>query len=118
MFKSGVTIWYSVTSVETTLAFYTEKLGFTSEFHDVSSGMAVVQTNVKDCYIGLSESEAVVPSTSATVFEVANVEEAVQLLKQKGVSFVGGIETVPGVVKFATFSDPDGHSLELSESIA
>jgi predicted enzyme related to lactoylglutathione lyase len=77
--------------------------------------MVMVNTTTPDCIIGFSEAETVVPSTSSTVFEVHNIEESMRQLEQKGVPFVGGIEIVPGMAKLATFTDPDGHNLMLSE---
>jgi len=115
MYISGTTVWYNVKSIERSLAFYTEQLGFELVFHDKEGGMALVKTNTKDCTIGFSEAESVIPSTSSTVFDVENMDKAVETLKQKGVSFIGDIETIPDYGKFATFADPDGNSLMLSE---
>ncbi len=117
MYKSGLTVWYSVTSLERTLAFYSDKLGFEVIFHDPASGMAMVNTNTKDCVIGFSEAEAVEPATSSTVFEVWNIEETMKQLGDKGVSFIGVVEHIPELAKLATFVDPDGHNLMLSESL-
>jgi predicted enzyme related to lactoylglutathione lyase len=117
MFKSKVTIWYNVKNAESTLAFYTEKLGFKVFYQNDEVGMVMVKTNSEDCIIGFSEAETVVPSTSSTVFDVENIEQAVQTLQQKGVPFNGGIRTIPGITKLATFTDPDGHNLMLSEDL-
>ncbi|MFD0586548.1 VOC family protein [Paenibacillus sp. GCM10027627] len=117
MYKPGFTIWYDVADLDRSIAFFTEKLQFELVFHDVEGGMVIVGTNTKDCTIGFSQSERVIPSTSSSVFEVANIEKAVQDLSAKGVSFVGEIEEVPGMVKLATFVDPDGHNYMLSESL-
>ncbi|WP_042168061.1 VOC family protein [Paenibacillus gorillae] len=118
MYKSGVTVWYSVSNLEQTLEFYTGKLGFEVVFHDPSTGMAMVNTNTKDCVIGFSEAETVEPATSSTVFEVINIEEAMNSLAGNGVSFIGEVEQIPELVKLATFVDPDGHNLMLAESLA
>lgn len=115
MFKPGVTVWYSVKNAEATIAFYRDKLGFDTVYHDPESGMAMMNTTTADCIIGFSEADTVMPSTSSTVFEVHNIEESRRQLEQKGVTFIGDIETVPGMVKLATFIDPDGHNLMLSE---
>jgi len=117
MYIPGITVWYSVKSIERTLAFYTDKLGFEVIFHDSEGGMAMIRTNTENCTIGFSEAETIVPSTSSTVFDVDNIEQAVHKLKEEGVSFIGDIETIPDFVKLATFSDPDGHSLMLSEPL-
>jgi predicted enzyme related to lactoylglutathione lyase len=117
MYKPKVTIWYNVKSAERTLAFYTEKLGFNLLYQNEAAGMIMVKTNTPDCIIGFSEAETVVPSTSSTVFDVENIEQAVQTLQQKGVLFSGGIRTIPGITKLATFTDPDGHNLMLAEDL-
>lgn len=117
MYKSGLTIWYSVKDIEATKAFYLDKLGFELFYDDHESGNVIVSTNTADCTIGFSSAEEVVPSTASVVFEVADIEEAYKTLKMRGVHFIGEIETIPGMTKLATFVDPDGHSLMLSESI-
>lgn len=116
MYKNGLTIWYSVKDIEVTKEFYTNKLGFELYFHDKDGGNVIMCTNTTDCTIGFSCADEVVPSTSSMVFEVENIEKAYEMLKNRGVEFIGGIETVPGMVKLATFVDPDGHSLMLSET--
>jgi predicted enzyme related to lactoylglutathione lyase len=103
--------------LEQTLAFYTEKLGFKVLFNDTSEGQAMVATSTKDCFIGFSEAQLIVPSSTCTTFEVEDIEQAVRILQQKGVEFKGGIIEVPNMVKLATFSDPDGYKMMLSENI-
>jgi predicted enzyme related to lactoylglutathione lyase len=117
MFKPGITVWYSVKDLQQTLDFYTQKLGFSVTFHDPESGMAMVDTNTPGVLIGFSEAQEVVPSTSSTVFEVPDIVAARQALEGRGVRFQGEIEIVPDMVKLATFTDPDGHSLMLSEDL-
>lgn len=117
MYVPGLTVWYSVKSIDRTLAFYTEKLSFDLLYHNRDFGMAMVKTNTENCFIGFSEAETIVPSTSSTVFDVNDIEQTVNKLKQDGVSFIGDIETIPDFVKLATFSDPDGHPLMLSEQL-
>ncbi|GIQ68119.1 lactoylglutathione lyase [Xylanibacillus composti] len=117
MFKSGLTIWYNVSNMERTLNFYTKSLGFALDFHDEERQMAMIKTNTKDCYIGFAEAETVVPVISTTVFEVEDIEQAVEQLRAQGVTFTGEIEVIPDFVKLATFSDPDGHCFELSQTL-
>ena len=118
MFKPGVTVWYSVKSLKETIAFYGDKLGFDVYFVDEESGMAMANTATKDCVIGFSEAEEVVASTSSTVFEVQDIDDARQQLEQRGITFIGETETIPGMTKLATFADPDGHSLMLAQDLS
>jgi len=117
MYIPGVTVWYNVKNLDVTMAFYTEKLGFEVLYHNPEWGMAMVKTNTKDAFVGFSQAEEVAPSTSSTVFDVEDIEAAYGRLQELGVSFVGEIETIPDFVKLATFVDPDGHSLMLSEPL-
>lgn len=75
----------------------------------------MVTTNTKDCFIGFAEAQSIVPSSMCITFEVKNIEQAVQALQQKNVEFKGGIIEIPDLVKLATFIDPDGYKLMLSE---
>ncbi|GAB2532982.1 VOC family protein [Gracilibacillus alcaliphilus] len=117
MYKPGFTLWYSVSDVERTLAFYTEQLGFEIDSYDKENGMGSVHTNTKDCYIGFSEAEQVVPSTAAAVIEVEDIDATVKHLKEKGIVFNGEVSTIPGYAKLITFKDPDGHDMELSQTL-
>ncbi|WP_040984108.1 VOC family protein [Oceanobacillus jeddahense] len=117
MYKPGFTLWYSVSDVERTMAFYTEQLGFEMDSFDKENGMGSVHTNTKDCFIGFSEAEQVVPSTAAAVIEVEDIDVAVKSLQEKGIMFNGEISTIPGYAKLITFKDPDGHDMELSQTL-
>lgn len=117
MYKSGFTLWYNVSNVERTFKFYTEQLGFEVDSYDKENGMASVHTNTKDCYIGFSEAERIVPSTAAAVFEVEDIDAAVKELKEKGIIFNGEVSIIPDYVKLITFKDPDGHDLELAQEL-
>ncbi|MFD2132258.1 VOC family protein [Pseudogracilibacillus auburnensis] len=117
MYKPGFTLWYSVSDVERTLEFYTEKLGFEMDSYDKENGMGSVHTNTKECYIGFSEAEQVVPSTAAAVFEVEDIDAAVKKLTEKGIVFNGEVSTIPEYVKLISFKDPDGHHMELSQTL-
>lgn len=117
MYKPGFTLWYSVSDVERTLEFYTEKLGFEKDSYDKENGMGSVHTNTKDCFIGFSEAEEIIPSTAAAVIEVEDIDAAVKKLKEKGIVFNGEVSVIPGYAKLITFKDPDGHDMELSQTL-
>lgn len=116
MFKPGVGFHYNVSNLEQTLAFYTEKLGF-KVLYDTNMGQAMITTYTKDCLIGFAEAQPVLQSSTCTTFEVENIEQAVRDLQQKGIEFKDGIFEVPGIIKLAAFSDPDGYRLMLSERL-
>ena len=117
MFKPGIGFHYNASNLERTLAFYTEKLGFSELYYDTNSRQAMLSTNTKDCFIGFAEIQSVVPSSTCITLEVENIKQAVKTLQQKGVEFKDGIFEIPNLVKLATFFDPDGYKLMLSERI-
>lgn len=117
MFKQGITIWYNVSDIKVSKSFYEEKLSFECKMFDEEGGMVIMGSNTDHVEIGFSQANEVEPSSSSTVFTVDNIEETVEALKAKGVEFQGGIDVVPGMVKLATFADPDGHSLMLAEDL-
>ncbi len=117
MYKSGLTIWYNVKSMDESVKYFTEGLGFSLDFKDEEQRIAMITTNTKDCCIGFAEVETIAPVTSSAVFEVEDIEKAYVELKERGIQFTGEIETIPNLVKLATFQDPDGNSFELSQTL-
>lgn len=117
MYKQGLTVWYNVSDIKVTKSFYEKKLSFECLMYDEEGGMVIMKANTENVEIGFSQANEVEPSSSSTVFSVINIEESVKILKKRGIEFVGGIDVIPGMVKLATFSDPDGHSLMLAESL-
>ncbi len=117
MFKSGIGFHYSVSNLQRTIEFYTEKLGFKVLDYDENMRQARLHTNARDCLIGFAEQQPVVPGSACITFEVENIEQAVQLFEQKGITFEGEIIEVPGLVKLAAFSDPDGYKLMLYAAV-
>lgn len=116
MFKSGIGFHFNVSNLERTIEFYTKKLGFKVLDYDENMRQARLHTNTKDSIIGFAEQQPVVPGSVCITFEVENIEQAVQLLEQKGITFEDGIVEVPALVKLAAFSDPDGYRMMLYAS--
>ena len=51
------------------------------------------------------------------MFGVADIDAARQSLESAGVEFDGDTEVIEGMVKTATFYDPDGNALMLAEDL-
>ncbi len=118
MYTSGLTIWYGVSDIEVTKNFYENLLGFAVNMYDPENGMVIMKAPTSNTAIGFSKSEKVSASAASVVFDVVDIEESVEKLSTKGVEFVGDIETIPGLVKLATFSDPDGNSLMIAQDLS
>ena len=117
MFKPEITIWFNIKDLNRTRNFYEGTLGLRMMTMSEEMRLCILESPLKDCCLGFSEAQQVLPSTASVVFEVEHIESAIAELTAKGVSFSGGVDVVPGMVKLATFADPDGHSLMLSQTL-
>jgi predicted enzyme related to lactoylglutathione lyase len=55
---------------------------------------------------------------ATVVLRVDDLSRAKADLEKKGVKFEGSVEEIPGVVRIATFRDPDGNRLQLMQVMA
>lgn len=106
----------SVKDLNASIAWFKEKLGFDMTFNAMDAGWAEVSTPAADVTIGLAQSDEGAHGCTA-VFGVADIAEARAELEAKDVSFEGDIIELPGMVKLATFLDPDGNRYMLAESL-
>ncbi|MEM7502704.1 MAG: VOC family protein [Pseudomonadota bacterium] len=114
-----LTLACSVKDLDTSIAWFKDTLGFEQVFRIDEAGWAEVTSPTKDVTIGLGVNEEVNGSGGTTpVFGVKNIVEARAELEGKGVRFDGDTVEIPGMVKLATFFDPDGNSYMLAESLA
>jgi predicted enzyme related to lactoylglutathione lyase len=49
------------------------------------------------------------------VLRVDDLDAAQDEMKRKGAKFEGEVQEIPGVVRIATFRDPDGNRLQLCQ---
>ena len=118
-YNGTITLASSVTDIGRSIAWFKEVLGFDEVFHVPEAGWAEVTTPDKNVSIGLSETESVDGKGGTTpVFGVHDVITARKDLESKAVSFDGDIIEIPGLVKLATFFDPDGNTYMLAESLS
>ncbi|MGR3711697.1 MAG: VOC family protein [Shimia sp.] len=97
--------------------WYHDMLGFKTLYHADEAGWSELQTKTVGVTIGLGEHTKPVPGNCVPVFGIADLETARQKLEQANVSFDGDSDVVEGMVKTATFYDPDGNALMLAEDL-
>jgi len=98
--------------------WYVSVLGCGIEFQSDDAGMSFLNTPVANVYLDLSQVETVVAGGGATlVWGVANADEARTTLEAQGVEFDGATREFGGMVRLATFFDPDGNTLMLYQSL-
>jgi catechol 2,3-dioxygenase-like lactoylglutathione lyase family enzyme len=118
LYKGDLTCALGVRNLEATLAWFESVLGFQLIFHAKEHGWAEVGTSVPGVSIGFSEVEKPEVVGGATlVFGVADIDAARAELEAASVRFDGPTIELPGMVKLATFFDPDGHKFMLSQSL-
>lgn len=112
-----VTIALSVTDRHASAAWYGDMLGFETIYHADEAGWSELRTNTAGVTIGLGEHTKPAPGNCVPVFGIADLDLARQKLEQVHVKFDGETDVVEGMVKTATFYDPDGNALMLAQDL-
>lgn len=112
-----ITIAMSVLDRHASAKWFENMLGFEPIYHADEAGWSEIQTNTAGVTIGLGEHTKPVPGNCVPVFGIADLDSARQKLEQADVKFDGETITVEGMVKTATFYDPDGNALMLAEDL-
>ena len=117
-FNGTITLSTAVRDLDAAIAWFKETLGFEEQFKVAEAGWAEVSTPVGGVTVGLSQSDEAPTRGGATpVFGVADIDAARAELEGKGVRFEGDTVELPGMVKLATFFDPDGNAYMFAQSL-
>lgn len=115
MIKTVWCITFYVSDLKRATQFYEEVLGLEKKY-EFSSYVGFECGGVE---IGLIPKPMLTEKTSmkspSIEFLVSNVEEMYENLKKKGVRFIKELHDEPWGGKQATFVDPDGHILEITQ---
>ncbi len=115
--EKTITIALSVKDRHTSAKWYESMLGFQTIYHADEAGWSELQTKTVGVTIGLGEHTKPAPGNCVPVFGIADLDAARQKLEQANVAFDGDTDVVEGMVKTATFYDPDGNALMLAEDL-
>jgi catechol 2,3-dioxygenase-like lactoylglutathione lyase family enzyme len=119
-YDGGLTIAFSVADLAKSIAWYQDVLGFKLLYQVDEIGWCELQTEVEGgrVNVGLSRVEKPAVSGGPTpTFGVKDIDKARALLEAKKVRFDGATREYPGMVRLATFYDPDGNTLMLYQSL-
>jgi catechol 2,3-dioxygenase-like lactoylglutathione lyase family enzyme len=120
-FKPELTLALTVSDFKRAAEWYTSKLGLEAVYAMEDVGWGEFTSPVSGVTIGLGTpgpGESFVRDGGATItFGVMDIAAARAELEGKGVAFDGPTRELPGLVKLATFRDPDGNALMLAESL-
>lgn len=115
--QETITIALSVKDRHVSAKWYSEMLGFEVIYHADDVGWSELQTMTKGVTLGLGEHTEPVPGNCVPVFGIADLDTARQKLEQAEVAFDGETIVIEGMVKTATFYDPDGNALMLAQDL-
>lgn len=117
-FDGGLTLAFEVKDLKKSIAWYQNALGFPLLYEAAEMGWCELQTETPGVSVGLSQVEQPKVGHGPTpTFGVHDLDAARKLLEARDVRFDGPTQTIPGLVKLATFYDPDGNALMLSQSL-
>jgi predicted enzyme related to lactoylglutathione lyase len=117
-YDGGLTAAMGVADLDRAIAWYRSVLGFTLLYRKEEMGWCELSTAVPGVNVGLSQVETVEPRGGATLtFGVKDIDHARRALEAQRVRFDGETMTIEGMVRLATFFDPDGNKLMLYQDL-
>ncbi len=117
-YDGGLTCSIGVTDIRRSIAWYQDALGFKLLYHVEEMGWCELATETPRVNVGLSQVEKVPKGGGSTLtFGVEDIGHARKSLEAKKVKFDGPTRTYEGMVRLATFFDPDGNALMFFEDL-
>ena len=116
--EKTITIALSVKDRHASADWYQSMLGFDVIYHADEAGWSELQTKTDGVTIGLGEHTKPAPGNCVPVFGIADLDVARAKLENANVKFDGETDVVEGMVKTATFYDPDGNALMLAQDLS
>ena len=118
-YDGGLTCAIQVKDRKASAKWYQDVLGFKLLYDVEEIGWCELATSVERVNVGLSEVESPQVKGGPTLtFGVKDVNAARKQLESKDVKFDGSTRVYDGMVKLATFYDPDGDTLMLYEDLS
>ena len=116
--EKTITIALSVKDRHASADWYQSMLGFDVIYHADEAGWSELQTKTNGVTIGLGEHTKPAPGNCVPVFGIADLDISRAKLENANVKFDGETVVVEGMVKTATFYDPDGNALMLAQNLS
>jgi len=107
-----------VSEIDRSIAWYRDVLGFELIYKLDDWGWAELRSPIADVSVGIGQTEDLEPRGGATLtFGVVDIAAARASLEARDVRFDGETTEVPGMVRLATFYDPDGNTFMLAQQL-
>jgi predicted enzyme related to lactoylglutathione lyase len=107
----------NVSDFAKSVAWYREALGFELTYSLEQYGWGEMRTPYQGVYVGISQTEEQQHGGTVPTFGVKDIASARKHLESLGTKFDGETHEIEGMVKLATFYDPDGNAWMLAESL-
>jgi CreA protein len=107
----------NVSNFDKAVEWYREALGFEVVYKLEQYGWGEMRTPWGGVFIGLGQSEELKHGGTVPTFGVKDIVAARAHLESVGTKFDGETQEIEGMVKLATFYDPDGNAWMLAESL-
>ena len=115
--ENTITFAMSVRDRHASAEWYGRMLGFELLYHADDAGWSELKTLTDGVTIGLGEQGEPTPGNSVPVFGIPDIHMARAALEKEGVAFDGDTIEIEGMVRTATFYDPDRNALMLAEDL-
>ncbi len=117
-FDGNLTCALQCSDLDASLAWYQEILGLELLYKEDSLAWAEMRTPVDKVQLGLGQVEDAQTAGGATLtWGVEDIDRARSQIEGRGVRFDGETQTIPGMVRLATFFDPDGNRHMLAQDL-
>lgn len=117
-YRDELVISTPVTNLDASIDWYRDVLGFELEYKLDELGWCELRTPYAGITIGLSQNEEVQNGGPTPTFGVQDIDAARRHLESRNVRFDGDTRKIEGMVKLATFYDPDGNAFMLAQGVA
>lgn len=122
--KSMKLAWVTVADIKKAEHFFANVLGLKVTSGDSKYNWLEFSGAEEGLYLGVGQAHPKDPScvnpgqNAVMTMTVDDIVKEKTRLEAKGVKFLGDIMEVPGHVKLATFTDPDGNKYQLVQDLA
>ncbi|MGQ0659353.1 VOC family protein [Sphingosinicella sp.] len=118
-YDGGLTCSMGVASLDASIAWYQDVLGFTLLYRVDEIAWCELSTAVARVNVGLGQREAAGGAGGSTLtFGVVNIDAAKAELDRHNVRQDGPIRDIPGMVRLLTFYDPDDNALMFYQDLS
>jgi CreA protein len=116
-YTGTMVISVNVSNFDEAVEWYGKALGFELVYRLDQYGWGEVRTPLNGITIGLGQTEQLKQGGTVPTFSVRDIDAARSHLESLGTKFDGDTQEIEGMVKLATFYDPDGNALMLAQQL-